>query len=82
MTIWVILFAAALAPALVVGAVLFWAATNAILQKRGITGEAAILIESLSRAFRSIYGDTVRQPLPEDLLGPLCKLTQDSPKTD
>jgi hypothetical protein len=75
-SLWLILLLAAVSvPALVVAAVLMWVATNAVLQRRGIAGEPAIWIESLGRALQRVYGDTVRQPLPGELVGLLGKLS-------
>ena len=75
MDFWLILLVSGLASGLVVAAVLLWVGTNALLYGRGIRQQASISIASLGRLLRSVYDDTVRESLPDDLLGLLDKLT-------
>ena len=75
MTLSIIILAACLVPALVVGSVLLWVAMNAILHGRGIIRDVASAM-GLGQALRSTYDDTVRQSLPEDFLDLLGWLTE------
>jgi hypothetical protein len=75
MNLGIIILAVCLVPALVVGSVLLWVGTNAMLYWRGIRRDAVLAIVSLRLALRSTYGDTVRQSLPDDFLDLLSKLT-------
>ena len=80
MSFWVILMTASLLSGLIVAAVLLSVAVSAILHGRTITREAAITVASLRRALRSIYDDTLRESLPEDVLDLLGKLTPHRPR--
>ncbi len=75
MNVGIIILAVCLIPALVVGSVLLWVGTDAMLHGRG-TRDVALAIPGLSQALRSIYDDTLRQSLPGDFLGLLGKLTE------
>jgi hypothetical protein len=80
MSLWLFVLAIALAPAIVVAAVLLWIAANGVFQRGGLTGEAALSIVSLGRALRSLYNDTVRQSVPDDFLQLLGKLSRHTPR--
>lgn len=71
----IIILAVGLVPAVVVGSVLLWVGTNAMLHGRG-THDVAATIVGLGQALRSIYEDTVRRSLPDDFLDLLGKLTE------
>ena len=75
MNLGIIILAVLLVPALVVGSVLLWVGTNAVLYWRRVTRDAAFAIVSLGSALHSIYDDTVRELLPEDFVKLLGKLT-------
>ena len=79
MNLGVILLAVILVPGLVIAATLLWIGTNAMLHGRGITQDVALAIASLRRALRSIYDDTARESLPQDLLDLLATLKQPRP---
>lgn len=74
MNLGLIILALALIPALVVGSVLVWVGTDAMLHRRG-TRDVALAIVGVGQALRSIYDDTVRQSLPDDFIDLLGKLT-------
>jgi|KBSMisStaDraftv2_1062788.scaffolds.fasta_scaffold685913_2 hypothetical protein len=78
MNLGMIILALWLIPALVVGSVLLWVGTDAMLHGRG-TRDVALAICGLGQALRSIYDDTVRQSLPDDFRDLLGKLTAQSP---
>lgn len=71
----IIILAVGLVPAVVVGSVLLWVGTDAMLHGRG-TRDVALAIVGLGQALRSIYEDTVRQSLPDDFLDLLGKLIE------
>lgn len=73
MNLGIIILAFCLVPALVVGSVLLWVGTDAMLHGRG-TRDAALAI--FGQALRSIYDDTARQSLPDDFVDMLGKLTE------
>lgn len=77
MNLGIIILAVCLVPGLVVGSVLLWVGTDAMLHGRG-TRDVALAILGLGQALRSIYDDTVRQSLPDDFRDLLGKLTQHS----
>jgi hypothetical protein len=82
MNLGIIILAVCLVPALVVGSVLLWVGTNAMLYWRRITRDVAFAIASVRSALGSIYDDTVRESLPDDFLDLVGKLTnQGSAKT-
>lgn len=79
MNLGIIIVAVCLIPALVVGSVLLWVGTDAMLHGRG-TRDFALAILGLGQALRSIYDDTVRQSLPDDFRDLLGKLTDARPQ--
>ena len=83
MNLGIIILAVCLIPATVVGAVLLWVGTDAMLHGRGAR-DVALAIVGLRQALRSIYDDTARQSLPDhfaDLLGKLTEHRQPVAKT-
>ena len=79
----IIILAVCVVPALVVGSVLLWVGTDAMLHGRGAR-DVALAIVGLRQALRSIYDDTARQSLPDhfvDLLGKLTEHRQPVAKT-
>lgn len=76
MNLGMIILAICLVPALVVGSVLLWIGTNALLHGRGLAGGVALAIVSFRLALRSTYDDTVRESLPDDFVDLLGKLAK------
>ncbi len=71
-----VLLTLALVPCLVVAAALLWVGTNAMLHGRGITQEAAITIANIRGILSSLYGGTLQEPPPRDILDLVGKLSR------
>lgn len=77
MNLGIIILAVGLVPALVVGSVLLWVGTDAMLHGRG-TRDVALATLGVGQALRSIYDETARQSLPDDFRDLLGKLAEQS----
>lgn len=75
MNLGIIILAVFLVPAIVIGSVLLWNGTDALLHGGEITRDVGLALESLGRALRSTYDSTARESLPDDFLHLLGQLT-------
>ena len=80
MSMWLILLASCMAAGLIVAAMLLWVGITAMLHQHRLMGERFITTASLGPALRSLYDGTAREPVPEDLLNLLRKLTSPAPR--